>query len=75
MFVFFFFRCLFIIQFRFFSFFFPSGGHSVHGAVLIWPRVVCGSTVWGLAHLVVCVSQAGEVLASGGMGALLVSLF
>jgi hypothetical protein len=36
---------LFIIQFRFFSFFFPSGGHSVHGAVLIWPRVVCGSTV------------------------------
>jgi hypothetical protein len=33
--------------------FFPGGGWSVQGAVLIWPRVVCGSTVYHLAHLVV----------------------
>jgi hypothetical protein len=24
--------------------FFPGGGHSVQGAMLLWPRVVCGST-------------------------------
>jgi hypothetical protein len=23
--------------------------------MLIWPRIVCGSTTYGLAHLVVCV--------------------
>jgi hypothetical protein len=33
--------------------FFPGWGQSVQGAVLIWPRVVCGSTVYRLAHLVV----------------------
>jgi hypothetical protein len=27
--------------------------------MLIWPRVVCGSTMCHLAHLVVCFSQAG----------------
>jgi hypothetical protein len=29
-----------------------GGGRSVQGAMLIWPRVVCGSTVYHLAHLV-----------------------
>jgi hypothetical protein len=41
-----------------FSFFFPfslCGGQSVQGAMVIWPRVVCGSTTCCLAHLVVCV--------------------
>jgi hypothetical protein len=33
---------LLITQFLFFS---PSGGQSVHGAMLLWPRLVCGSTV------------------------------
>jgi hypothetical protein len=43
----------------FFSLFFPlGGGQSVQGAMLIWPRVVCGSTICCLAHLVVCFSQA-----------------
>jgi hypothetical protein len=28
-----------------FSFFSPDGGRSVQGAVLLWPRLVCGSTV------------------------------
>jgi hypothetical protein len=53
----FFFCCLFIIQFVFFSlYFFPLGGSlSVQGAVLIWPRVVCGSTLCHLAHLVLCI--------------------
>jgi hypothetical protein len=46
---------LFIVQFFFFSFF---PGQSVQGAMLILPRVVCGSTVCCLAHLVVCVSLA-----------------
>jgi hypothetical protein len=50
-------RCLFlllllIIQFLFFSL---GGGRSVQGAMLIWPRVVCGSTAYLLDHLVVCV--------------------
>jgi hypothetical protein len=52
----FFFSCLFIIQFGFFLFFiFPLvWGQYVQGAMLIWPRVVCGSTTCCLAHLVVC---------------------
>jgi hypothetical protein len=36
-----------------------GGGQSAQGAMLIWPRVVCGSTECRLAHLVVCFSQAG----------------
>jgi hypothetical protein len=28
-------------------------GRSVQGAMLIWPRVVCGSTTYCLAHLLV----------------------
>jgi hypothetical protein len=32
---------LLITQFLFFS---PGGGQSVQGAMLLWPRVVCGST-------------------------------
>jgi hypothetical protein len=43
----------------FFSLFSLSGGQSVQRAMLIWPRVVCGSTTCHLAHLVVCFSQAG----------------
>jgi hypothetical protein len=41
--------------------FFPLGrGQSVQGAMLIWSRVVCGSTKSCLfAHLLVCFSQAG----------------
>jgi hypothetical protein len=35
-----------------FSFFPGWGGRSVHGAMLIWPRVVCGSTTYHLAHVV-----------------------
>jgi hypothetical protein len=37
------------------SLFFLGGGRSVQGTMLIWPRVVCGSTVYHLAHLVVSV--------------------
>jgi hypothetical protein len=36
------------------SLFSLGGGQSVQGAMLIWPRVVCGSTTYRLAHLVVC---------------------
>jgi hypothetical protein len=53
------FLLLFIIQFVFFSFF-PGWGRSVQGAMLIWSRVVCGSTMCHLAHLVVCFSWAGR---------------
>jgi hypothetical protein len=35
------------------SLFFLGGGRSVQGAMLIWPRIVCGSTTYYLAHLVV----------------------
>jgi hypothetical protein len=34
------------------SLFSPGGGQSVQGAMLIWPRVVCGSATYHLAHLV-----------------------
>jgi hypothetical protein len=64
---------LFITQFLFFSL---GGGQSVQGAMLIWPRVVCGSTVYHLAHLWSASSQAIWVRVSGGgPGALLVSPF
>jgi hypothetical protein len=43
---------LFLLLITQFSFF-PGGGWSVQGAMLIWPRVVCGSTTYQLAHLVV----------------------
>jgi hypothetical protein len=35
------------------SLFSLGGGWSVQGSMLIWPRVVCGSTAYHLAHLVV----------------------
>jgi hypothetical protein len=40
--------------------------------MLIWPRVVCRSTVCHLAHLVVCIFPSGL---GAGTGALLVSPF
>jgi hypothetical protein len=45
---------LLIIQFLFFPW-----GPVCPGAMLIWPRVFCGSTVCRLAHLVVCVFPSG----------------
>jgi hypothetical protein len=41
---------LLITQFLFFSL---CGGWSVEGPMLIWPTVVCGSTAYHLAHLVI----------------------
>jgi hypothetical protein len=43
---------LLIIQFFLFSL---GGCRSVQRAMLIWPRIVCGSTECRLANLVVCV--------------------
>jgi hypothetical protein len=37
--------CGYCLLFSFFSLFSVGGGWSVHGAMLIWPRVVCGSKV------------------------------
>jgi hypothetical protein len=46
--------CLFCCYCLLFSFsFFLGGSRSVQGAMLIWPRVVCGSSTYSLAHLVV----------------------
>jgi hypothetical protein len=45
------FLLLLIIQFLFFPW---GGSQSVQGAMLIWPRVVCGSNAYHLAHLVSC---------------------
>jgi hypothetical protein len=42
-----------------FSLFSLGGGRSVQGAMLIWPRVVCGSNACRLAHLVVCIFSSG----------------
>jgi hypothetical protein len=46
---------LLLLIIHFFLLFSLGGGWSVQGAVLIWPRVVCGSTKCCLADLVVCV--------------------
>jgi hypothetical protein len=46
------------------SLFSPGEGRSVQGAMLIWPRLVCGSTTYRLAHLV-CIFQAGHLVAQG----------
>jgi hypothetical protein len=55
--------CLFFccLLFSFFSLFSLSGGQSVQGAMLMWSRVVCGSTACRLAHLVIwrCESPPG----------------
>jgi hypothetical protein len=42
--------CCYRLLFCFFFLFSLDGGWSVQGAMLIWPRVVCGSTVYSLAH-------------------------
>jgi hypothetical protein len=47
------FFCCYCLLFSFFLFFSLGGGWSVQGAMLIWPRIVCGSTECRLAHLVV----------------------
>jgi hypothetical protein len=53
---FFFIQLLVYYSVCFFPFFSPLGeGQSVQGAILIWPSVVCGSTICRLAHLVICV--------------------
>jgi hypothetical protein len=40
-----------------FSFFPPGGGRSVQGAILIWPRVVCGSTTVLLSSPCLCLPK------------------
>jgi hypothetical protein len=45
--------CLFCYCLLFSFSFFPGWGSVCPGAMLIWPRVVCGSTAYHLAHLVV----------------------
>jgi hypothetical protein len=49
----------FVVVYYSVSLFSLGGGQSVHGAMLIWPRIVCGSIVCLLAHLVVCVFLSG----------------
>jgi hypothetical protein len=66
------FSSLFIIQF----FFLTGQRQSVQGTMLVYPKGSCGNTHIScclFAHLLVCVSQAGLELASGGTGALLFS--
>jgi hypothetical protein len=46
--------CVFTVLIAYYSIclFSLGGGQSVQRAMLIWPRVVCGSTAYCLAHLV-----------------------
>jgi hypothetical protein len=46
--------CAFIVLIGYYSvsLFSPGGGWSVQGAMLFWPRVVCGGTTHHLTHLV-----------------------
>jgi hypothetical protein len=46
---------LLLLIIQFFFLFSLGGSQSIQGAMLIWPRIVCGSTKYHLAHLVVCV--------------------
>jgi hypothetical protein len=54
---------LFFVVIAYYSVFFflfsLAGGQSVQGAMLIWPRIVCGNTMCSLAHPVVCVFPSG----------------
>jgi hypothetical protein len=60
---------LFIIQL-----FLWGGSQSVQGALLVYPRGGCGSTACCLfSYPLVCISQAGLELVSGGTGVLLFS--
>jgi hypothetical protein len=62
------------LLFRFFFLFWGSRAQSVQGAMLVYPRGGCGSTMCHLfAHLLVCISQADFDLVSCSVGALLVS--
>jgi hypothetical protein len=55
--------CVFVVLIAYYSvsLFSLGGGQSVQGAMLIWPRVVCESTMYHFAHLV-CIfpSRLGE---------------
>jgi hypothetical protein len=55
--------CVFFVVTAYYlvSLFSLGGGWSVQGAMLIWPRVVCGNTACCLAHLVVCIFPSGLV--------------
>jgi hypothetical protein len=46
--------CVFIVLIAYYSvsLFPPGGGQSLQGAMVIWPRFVCGSTTYRLAHFV-----------------------
>jgi hypothetical protein len=67
---------LLLLIIQFFFLFSPGVGRSIQGAMLIWPRVVCGSSMYHLAHLWSTSSQTVWVLPSGGgVGDLLVSPF
>jgi hypothetical protein len=48
-----------IVYYSVFFLFSLGWGRSVQGAMLIWPRVVCGRTTCHLAHPVVCVFPSG----------------
>jgi hypothetical protein len=45
----------FVVVYYSVSLFSLGWGRSVQGAMLIWPRVVCGSIMCRFAHLVVCI--------------------
>jgi hypothetical protein len=53
---------VFVVVCAYYPFFFLFSlgwGQSVQGAMPIWPRVLCGSTVYHLAHLVVRIFPSG----------------
>jgi hypothetical protein len=51
---------LFLLLSTQFLFFSPGGGQSVQGAMLLWPRLVCGSTVAHLVHVFPSHLAAGD---------------
>jgi hypothetical protein len=66
---------LFLLLITQFLFFPPGGGQSVHGSMLLWLRLVCGSTAGTVKFTWSTSSQAVWARLTGGPGALLVSPF
>jgi hypothetical protein len=71
------FPCIFIVLIAYYSVFLfsPGGGQSVQGVMLLWPRVVCGSTAVPLSSPCPCLPLPSGWGVTGGLGALLVSPF
>jgi hypothetical protein len=73
------FQCVLTVLIAYYSvslfFFFPGGGQSVQGAMLLWPRLVCGATAIPWSSPGPCLPKQYWRRPLAAPGALLISLF